>query len=29
MTPCKLPKVGDYTKYKLPENEDWIEAKNF
>ena len=27
VTPCKLPKVGDYIKYKLPENEDWIEAK--
>ena len=27
VTSCKLPKVGDYIKYKLPENEDWIEAK--
>ena len=27
VTPCKLPKVGDCIKYKLPENEDWIEAK--
>ena len=27
VTPCKLAKVGDYIKYKLPENEDWIEAK--
>ena len=27
VTPCKLPKAGDYIKYKLSENEDWIEAK--
>ena len=27
VTPCKLSKVGDYIKHKLPENEDWIEAK--